>query len=336
MYKIIQRYYVYILAMSFFGFLFRAIVFYQEISLALNALLTVVSMAVIVFLWLFFDWLNNYLNTLIPYEQNLTKRIFIQVGIGLFFTYLFLNTIFSLNIYFYHFVKINKIIMVAGNLLWTLLVLAINSFFMGEYFFTKWKQALVRSIEAEKHLAQMQFANLQNQLNPHFLFNSLTTLNSLIYENQAQASAFLKQLATMYRYVMRHNQDVLVSISDELSFIHQYLALLNTRFGSSFRYEINIPIELASHKIVPVTLQILIENVVKHNQMSEENPLFVEIYTEGQFICVKNRKQLRRNLNTSNKIGLQNLKKLYLLTSANSEVLVTDTEGYFLVKVPLL
>lgn len=322
--------------MALFGFVFRGIIFYEELSLRYNLLLTLGSLVLITLLWAFFDRLNAYLNKHLLYEDNIVKRLFMQIGVGLFFSYVFINTIFYLNIYFYKFIELSKIFIVAGNLIWTLLVLSINGFFIGEYFFIKWKQALMQNIEAEKILAQMQFANLQNQLNPHFLFNSLTTLNSLIYENQGKASNFLKQLAAMYRYLMRHNQDALVSVQEELTFIQQYLSLLNTRFGDLFRYEISIAPQFVQRKIVPITLQILIENVVKHNQMSEESPLFVHIYIENSFICVKNEKNLKKGFATSDKIGLQNLKKLYQAIAPNQTLFVIDEAKTFIVKVPLL
>jgi len=333
---IVQRYYLVILLMAFFGFVFRAIVFYEELTLLYNTFVTLTTIVLIAILWFFFDWLNNYLNTCLPYEQALARRLIIQIGVGLLFAYIFINTIFYLNGYIYNWVRINKTVIVAGNLLWTLIVLAINGFFIGEYFFLKWKQALLNSTEAEKHLAQTKYANLQNQLNPHFLFNSLATLNSLIDENPTQATTFLKQLVFVYRYLMRHNQDVLVSIADELAFVEQYLLLLHTRFGNAFRYEITVGNTFKQHKIVPVTLQILIENAIKHNQMSEENPLFIEVYIDDEAICVKNPQHPKRNLATSNKIGLQNLKSLYALTAPKRMVEICDLTEVFIVKVPLL
>jgi hypothetical protein len=324
------------LFMAIFGFVFRAVVFFEEMPLLVNALVTLASIVALWILWAFFYGLNVYLNQTMPYENNLLKRLSLQIGLGLLMSYAFINTLFFANIHFYKFLKIDKIIVVAGNMMWTLIVLAINGFFIGEYFFYKWRQALTRSIEVERDLAQVQFLNLQNQLNPHFLFNSLTTLNSLIHENPQRASTFLKQLANIYRYVMQHNQDALVSLSDELAFLQHYLALLSTRFENAFSCQITVGEEQATRKIVPVTLQILIENAVKHNQMSEENPLVVQVYMEGAYICVKNLKRLKKNITTSNKIGLSNLRKLYGVTAPQSEVFIEDSLAHFIVKVPLL
>jgi hypothetical protein len=333
---ILKRYYAVMIMMALFGFVFRAVVFFDEMPLYINAVVTVGSIGALWVLWAFFYGLNVYLNQTMPYENNLIKRLSLQIGLGLLMSYAFVNTLFFVNFYFYKFLKIDKIIVVAGNMMWTLIVLAINGFFIGEYFFYKWKQALTRSIEVERDLAQVQFLNLQNQLNPHFLFNSLTTLNSLIHENPHRASTFLKQLAHIYRYVMQHNQDALVSLSDELAFLQHYLDLLSTRFENAFSCQITVGEEQATRKIVPVTLQILIENAVKHNQMSEENPLAVQVYIEGAYICVKNLKRLKKNLTTSNKIGLSNLRKLYKVTAPQSEVFIEDSLAHFIVKVPLL
>jgi sensor histidine kinase YesM len=321
--------------MAMMGFVFRAVVFYEELSFWFNFWASVGSFFLLVLIWSFFDYLNKSLNKSLPYENNIVKRISIQLSIGLFFAYIFINSLFYVNIYFYKFAEINKVVIVAGNLIWTLVVLAINGFFIGEYFFNKWKQALTRNLEIEKNLAQVQFLNLQNQLNPHFLFNSLTVLNSLMQEDTQRASTFLKQLATMYRYVMQHNQDALVSLSDELSFLQHYLALLSTRFGNAFQYKIEIGEEYANRKIVPVTLQILIENAVKHNQMSEEKPLLVEVYVDMNYLCVKNPKNLKKSLTTSNKIGLENLQKLYKTVKPHASLFIEDLPTHFMVKIPL-
>lgn len=333
---ITKSYYPYILVMTLIGFVFRFTVFYEELTLWRNVSLSVVSFFFLILIWAFFDWVNRKLNGILPYEQSVAIRIALQISVGLLFAYLFINTLFYVNAYFYKVAEINKIVIVAGNLIWTLVVLTINGFYIGEHFFMKWKQALMRNLEVERNLAQVQFLNLQNQLNPHFLFNSLTTLNSLIHENPDLASQFLKQLASTYRYLMKHNQEKLVLLTDEIAFIEQYLSLLSTRFGESFRYQMRISSEWAGKKIVPVTLQILIENAVKHNQINTEPPFLVEIYTEEGYICVKNPKILKKRTDNSHKIGLDNLRKLYTVTAPQAAIVIEDTTSSFLVKVPLL
>src|SRR5690606_15421651 len=140
-------------------------------------------------------------------------------------------------------------------------------FFIREYF-EKWQQSIDRAERLEKEKAQVQFDNLKNQLNPHFLFNALTSLNSLIKTNPQLASDFLQHMSRVYRYVLRHKDKHVVSLHEELDFISNYLFLMKTRFGEAFQFTCEVPEKEKEKGIVPVTLQILIENAVKHNTLN--------------------------------------------------------------------
>ena|GEM_PF-2241718 len=191
-------------------------------------------------------------------------------------------------------------------------------------------------LEIEKRSAQIRLIALTNHLNPHFLFNSLTSLNSLIFENQQLASDFLQHLSKVYRYLLQHKEKETVSLKYELDFVENYIFLLKTRFEDDILIDIKTPSSGTLEKgIVPVTLQILIENAVKHNVISAQNPLKISIETEGNTLSVTNNIQRKKQVETSNRQGLESLRALYhYLSDRPLEVL--ETAETFTVRLPLM
>lgn len=294
----------------------------------------VFSVFMMYFLWAFVKNLNQILDRKLPYEQGLVQRLTVEVTIGLIFIYVFrtgLIVIFS----DYAPIKIDKYLTVAAYIVDTLIILFLNARFVGVHFFREWKKVLLKTERLQKEQSIVQFENLKNQLNPHFLFNSLTSLNSLIFENQQLASQFLQQLSKVYRYVLQNKEKELVNISTEVAFIENYIFLLQTRFYGSLQIILAIDEKDRSKQIVPVTLQILIENAIKHNIVNEEFPLTIRIYTDGNSLLVTNNLQRKSIIETSNKMGLENMRNLYSYLSPAPMEVVEDTAS-FTVKIPLL
>jgi LytS/YehU family sensor histidine kinase len=221
---------------------------------------------------------------------------------------------------------------------WALYILfptGINLGFFTVYFLERWKDSLVKAERLEKEKSQVQFDNLKNQLNPHFLFNALTSLNSLIFENQTLASQFLQHLSKVYRYVLQNKEKNFVTVQTELDFIQNYVFLLETRFEGALSIRFDISEGARERAIVPVTLQILLENALKHNIVDKDKPLNIEVLTIGDYLVVSNNLQLRKRVETSNKQGLENLKSLYRFLTERP-VLIEAGENRFAVKVPLV
>ncbi|MBC7935891.1 MAG: histidine kinase [Rhizobacter sp.] len=193
----------------------------------------------------------------------------------------------------------------------------------------------LQATRLEKDKTEIQYQNLINQFNPHFLFNSLTSLNSLIYENRELASDFLEQLSAVYRYLLTHKETQLVSVQAETDFVKHYISLLKTRFENGLKINISIPPELMQRKIVPVTLQLLIENALKHNMIDESAPLSITVFADAQYLYVTNNIQKKAFVENSNRKGLHSLQTLYKYLS--SLALTTEqVGGKFIVRVPLL
>ncbi|GAB3505190.1 hypothetical protein GCM10027442_08190 [Emticicia fontis] len=187
----------------------------------------------------------------------------------------------------------------------------------------------------EKDKTEIQYQNLINHLNPHFLFNSLTSLNSLILTEPKKASKFLQKLSLIYRYILQNKEKESVTLEHEINFVKNYIDLQQSRFEEGLNINIDIPRQYLSSGIVPVTLQNLFENAIKHNTIEDEKPLFISVYIKDEYLIVENNIQRKAYVETSNKQGLESLKKLYYyLTSEPLEIIETDE--VFIVKVPLL
>lgn len=174
---------------------------------------------------------------------------------------------------------------------------------------------------------------LKNQINPHFLFNSLNSLNSLIRENK-QATAFVNSLSFMYRYILQNGTEDLVTIKDELKFLESYIYLINTRYRDRFIIDIDINDNLLVEKIPALALQLLVENAVKHNEISESNPLLVKVYSEDNFIIVQNKIMPRMTFVDSTGNGLVNLNKRYNML-VNKNIIISNKDNVFKIKLPL-
>ncbi|WP_338877180.1 histidine kinase [Spirosoma sp. SC4-14] len=194
----------------------------------------------------------------------------------------------------------------------------------------------VRAERLEKENVQAQFAALKSQVNPHFLFNSLSILSSLVHADADLSEKFIDQLSRAYRYILEQKDNERVLLKTELEFIQAYRFLLNIRFENKFDVVINVPeADQNRYSIAPLTLQLLVENAVKHNRMSAKEPLHVHIRVEGECLVVQNNLQIRPQSETSTGVGLQNIITRYAMLTERS-VWVGENEGSFIVKVPLL
>ncbi len=183
--------------------------------------------------------------------------------------------------------------------------------------------------------ANAKFESLKNQIDPHFLFNSLNVLSSLIEENPDNAQRFTISLSKIYRYVLEQKDKELVSVEEELAFAKTYMNLLKMRFENSLFYELPTTAINPDAKVVPLSLQLLLENTVKHNVVSEQRPLHIRIYIEGDYLAVQNDYQKKEVLQERQGVGLQNIVNRYGIIT-NRKVLIIQNEKTFTVKIPLL
>lgn len=217
-------------------------------------------------------------------------------------------------------------------------LLTASLIFFYRFRFNKQKQILTLETKAqqlEKEKTIVMYDSLKQQLNPHFLFNSLTSLSGLIEIDQEMAGEFLEQMSGIYRYILKNGDNETVALKDEIGFVKLYTDLQQTRFKKGLEVHIDVPEEYLHFKIAPVTLQNLIENAIKHNIIDAGSPLVVKIYIEEDYLVVKNNLQLKSSVETSNKKGLAQFVTLYSYLAVKP-VVIEETGNDFLVKVPLV
>lgn len=183
--------------------------------------------------------------------------------------------------------------------------------------------------------ANAKFESLKNQIDPHFLFNSLNVLSSLIEENPENAQRFTTSLSKIYRYVLEQKDKELVSVAEELAFAKTYMDLLKMRFENSLSYELLAENIDAEAKVVPLSLQLLLENAVKHNIISEQKPLCIKVYLEDDFLRIENNYQKKDVLQDRQGVGLDNIINRYGIIT-NRKIKIEQTESLFIVKIPIL
>lgn len=210
----------------------------------------------------------------------------------------------------------------------------------GFYRFRLEKQRQIILLESraqilEKEKTKVMYENLVQHLNPHFLFNSLTSLGSLISFDQKLATDFLEQMSKIYRYILKSKDRELVALRDEIQFAETYISLQQTRFEKGLQVDFDIPEDYYGRKIAPVTLQNLIENAIKHNRIDEETPLQIRLFISDDYLVVENNLQKKNFVETSNKQGLKSMISLYAFLSARP-MQVIEGEAFFTVKIPLI
>ncbi|QHW00207.1 sensor histidine kinase [Spirosoma endbachense] len=204
------------------------------------------------------------------------------------------------------------------------------------YLYRQWWVTYYEAEQLKKQALQSQLDSLKAQINPHFLFNSLSTLSSLVSENPKQAERFIEELALVYRYVLQTNEQPLTTLDSELQFIRAYFHLLQMRFGRSVELEVSVDEQYYSLLIPPLTLQLLVENAVKHNAALPNRPLVIRIYTDqARRLFVSNTVRKKQNLVPSNRTGLANITAKYRLLGQPA-VVVEQTDEHFQVMIPLI
>lgn len=203
------------------------------------------------------------------------------------------------------------------------------------YFYNKYQQTKIKEQKVIAGTASAKFDALKNQLDPHFLFNSLNVLTSLIEENPDNALTFTTALSKVYRYVLEQKNKDLVTVDEELDFARTYMSLLKMRFEDSIIFEIPERANNPESKVVPLSLQLLLENAVKHNMVTSNKPLRIKIYESGDNLVVENNLQPKQIVKKSSGVGLANITQRYQILT-NKKVIINQEANSFAVAIPML
>jgi sensor histidine kinase YesM len=271
----------------------------------------------------------------IKWEINPGKRIAMTLGIVIILACLItflLNYIFILNIKGASF---SEYIKTTLNLLVIQILIVVYAFSLltAIEFFKLWKQGLIKQESLERKSLELQLEALKNQVNPHFLFNSLNTLTTLVHKDPDLAVNLIIQLSDSYRYLLEQKGNKTVAWSVERQFVENYISLQKMRFGDNLRVTIE-PSSMKEFYVVPLSVQMLIENAVKHNVITSEAPLTIRLWADAFFLGVTNNLQVKTSVFSGN-IGLENIKQQYELI-ADRKVEVIKTEETFTVKLPII
>lgn len=325
-----------ILAFSLFGFAGRFWAL-PELTLVQHVGYFFMQFLILNLLWILYYLLNRRLNTYLPFEKGVIQRISLQlilgwllvegvmIPIGLYAVE-HVNVLNSRSLDKLHFVFIGLTAFFGSSVM--------NLGFIANHFFEQWRKNAVRAANLEREKAQVQFDNLKNQLNPHFLFNSLASLDSLILDNPALARQFLQQLSKVYRYVLKSQDEGLVNLKTEMDFVSNYLSLLSIRFASHLSVELSLEEKDQNYQLVPMTLQILLENAIKHNVIDSDHPMTIKIRSQDEWMEVWNSLHRKQRVEGSNGKGLANLSSLYEFLGGRP-MEIQQGEHYFSVRVPL-
>ncbi|MCU0467151.1 MAG: histidine kinase [Arcicella sp.] len=281
--------------------------------------------------------LNNYLQT--KKYHHLWKQLATTFGGSIIITTLITLTLGLLAAYFILPFAVNTLLLPMKLLM--MFAFRIN-LFLNVLNIIYWyvNQLEKTQIEAEKFKkisTQAQLQAVKNQINPHFLFNNLSVLSALIPLDTTASVEFVKQFSKVYRYVLQNHDKELIELSTELDFINAYLYLLKQRFGESLDININIPQDCQQDYIIPLALQMLVENAVKHNIVSKNKPLQINIYTEGMSTLVVQNNLQRKVVNDveSNQLGLANIAQRYDFLGQKS-IDIQEINNFFIVKFPII
>lgn len=216
-----------------------------------------------------------------------------------------------------------------------LISIVVTAIFYSVYYYKNKQETKVTEQKIIAGTASAKFDALKNQLDPHFLFNSLNVLTSLIEENPEAATRFTTSLSKVYRYVLEQKNKELVTLEEELKFAELYMSLLSLRFEDSIVFSLPKHLKNSQAKVVPLSLQLLLENAVKHNQVTPSKKLFIKIYEENGSLLISNNVQYKQSLKESTGVGLQNIRERYAILT-DRPVEVNESGNEFCVVIPIL
>jgi len=288
--------------------------------------------------WLGNGHLSSALDRWFSWTEAPLKRLFISIFFTVAYTslaFVFVIWLWSFDDYGWDLFGLMQNVQARHFIPTLIITFAVSLFLHGRSFLINWKETLVEAERLKKEQISAKYEALKNQVNPHFLFNSLNVLSSLVHRDADLAEKFIRQLSDVYRYILDSREKEAVPIAEELETLRAYHFLMDIRFGAALQLHIDIPPNTRGY-IAPLTLQMLLENALKHNEVSKTNPLRIDIFIENEeWIVVRNNLSAKKILPESTGIGLANIQARYQVLSGKA-VLITDHDGFFTVKVPVL
>jgi sensor histidine kinase YesM len=277
----------------------------------------------------------RFLNQSRPWNKRVFSRILIQLCITVLLA-IFVSTLVTvfvnwISAYKKGFVQVLIVNALISSVINILMMVVLEAW----HFFIESDKAKLKSETLERELSQVRFEVLKNQINPHFMFNSLNVLSGLIEKDVDKAQLFIDEFAHIYRYVLETIEKPVVSLNEELDFIRSYIFLQQIRYGESLSFKVNLAADLLKMLLPPLSLQLVLENAIKHNIVNQSQPLGIEIYHENGWLMVKNNMQRKISSNVSTGLGQKNLVKRYAMICNDIPQFMVESNNY-IVRLPLI
>ena len=280
--------------------------------------------------------IDHLLNSKYNWISNPKRRVIIQVIAFTLFTpvtlFLLMVTLHEIKFHDGRLLDRKMLDVFIPALFFALSLIAI---YIGFNFFKAWKNSLLEVEKFKTQSTEAQLQNLKNQINPHFLFNNLSVLTALVYQNQDKAVDFINELSKVYRYVLDNKNSELVSLNAELEFLNHYTYLLKIRFDNAVSFSVKVDENNKLSYLPPMCLQMLVENSIQHNEASQAKPLHVYIYTKNNTLTIENNIQPRTDTADSSKTGLKNIQSRYSYFT-DKKVEISNDGEIFKVTLPLI
>jgi len=272
-----------------------------------------------------------------PWLEKPIQRLLFDVAVVIVYSFVvafILASVFSLLVWDYFTLENFNVDAILDSTTTPIFIaLIITAFFTSRSFLIEWKRAAIETEKMKNEKLESQYQGLKDQLNPHFLFNSLNVLSNLVYEDADKANRFIEQLSRIYRYVLEVQNEEFVTLETELAFASSFMELQKTRFGDKFLFEVNVP-ETRNYGIAPLSLQLLLENIFKHNAATKDKPLQIWIAQHKDVLIVKNNIQKRESESDGTGLGLKNISERTRHLTGKT-IQIDTSEEYFTVTVPL-
>ena len=316
------------------NWLFFGSVYFTDLVLFAEA--TILTLVILGLSWLSLTWIAVTLRNRLPKDSEIMQRMGIALSLFIIITALTLTliyTIYSSSLWSYEPDEIGFRWVLFTGVIVNIFVTLLHEGVSG---FEKWKATLTETEALKKEYLQSRLLGLKSQLNPHFLFNSLNSLSSLIHENAADAEKFLDEMSKVYRYLLKNSDEQLVTLETELNFVRSYFHLLKTRHGEGIKLVTDIPADEMEKYLPPFTMQILLDIVFNEHVINKEHPLTFEISTTSRgWLQIKNNAQRKISDDPVDRSGIQNMSNKFRLL-CNKSIIVKDTGTHQVMQVPLI
>jgi sensor histidine kinase YesM len=280
--------------------------------------------------------ISNWLDKNHPWLRNPLRRLILQISLTVGFCLLVIFIVILVMMLLIHesnfsvFIAESGVFMIKTAIIFLILSLLIT---YAITFFINWKKSVMMQEQMKREQLALQYESLKSQVNPHFLFNSLNAVTSLISTDPDKAILFVKKLSDVFRYVLEQKDNEIIALHAELDFLDSYIFLQKIRFGKNLTVHVDVP-DRTSY-VIPLSLQMLLENAIKHNVISKEYPLIITISAKStNYLEVSNKLKKKPAICSSN-LGLNNIKSRYEYFT-NNPVIVTENESEFRVEIPLI